>query len=115
MLAEFHDSAQLISLFAFSHVTILRRRPSTTKGANMERDDIKRWQARKIAETLHPSLNYLFRLRQRMEKKGFAPGDPYYQMVCRAYDGVQALWVQTHYLSCEGAGATSSTEEDDEA
>ena len=80
----------------------------------MERDDIKRWQAKKIAASLQPSLNYLLRLRQRMEKKGFVPGDPYYQLVSRAYDAMQTLWIQTHYLSCEGAGAPSSKEDDDE-
>jgi hypothetical protein len=47
--------------------------------ADMERDDIKKWQAKKIASSLQPSLNYLFRLRQQMEKVGFLPGDSYYQ------------------------------------
>jgi hypothetical protein len=44
---------------------------------DMERADIKRWQAKKIESSLHPSLNYLFRLFKRMEKKGFLPGDPW--------------------------------------
>jgi hypothetical protein len=80
----------------------------------MERDDIKRWQAKKIESSLYPSLNYLRRLRQRMEKRGFLPSDPYYQLVSRAYDVVHALWVQTHYLSCSGAGRSSSEEKDEE-
>jgi hypothetical protein len=79
----------------------------------MERDDIKRWQAAKISKSLQPSLSYLFRLRRRMEKKGFLPGDPYYQLVSAAYNAMHALWIQTHYLSCEGAGRSSSKAEDE--
>jgi hypothetical protein len=74
---------------------------------------IKRWQAKKIHAALHPSLNYLLRLRQRMEKTGFPPNDPYYQHVCRAYDSMQTLVNQTHYLTCNGVGRPCS-EEDDE-
>jgi hypothetical protein len=44
----------------------------------MDQNSIKRWQAKKIHEAMHPSMNYLLRLRKRMEKKGFPPSDPYY-------------------------------------
>jgi hypothetical protein len=37
----------------------------------MDRNGIKRWQAKKIHEAVYPSLNYLLRLRERMEKKVF--------------------------------------------
>ena len=80
----------------------------------MDQNSIKRWQAKKIHATLHPSLNYLLRLRQRMEKKGFPPSDPYYQHVCRAYDAMQTLVNQTHYLSCSGVGRPRSEEDDEE-
>jgi hypothetical protein len=73
----------------------------------MNRDDIKRWQAAKIAKSLSPSLSYLFRLRERMEKAGFVPGDPYFKLVVAAYDATHTLWVHTHYLSCDGAGRSS--------
>jgi hypothetical protein len=65
----------------------------------MERDDIKKWQAKKIAESLHPGLNYLFRLLHRMEKAGFRPDDSYYKLVSDAYNAVHKLWVHTHYMS----------------
>ena len=74
----------------------------------MERDDIKKWQAAMVAKSLQPGLNYLFRLRARMEKAGFLPGDPYFVLVSAAYNAVHSLWVQTHYLSCEGAGRASN-------
>ena len=57
----------------------------------MNRDSIEKWQAAKIGKALYPGLNYLLRLRQRMEKKGFPGNDPYYLAVCRAYDSMQAL------------------------
>jgi hypothetical protein len=76
----------------------------------MERDDIKRWQAAKISKSLQPSLGYLFRLRERMEKVGFLPSDPYFQLVSVAYNSMHALWVQTHYLSCTGVGRPSKDE-----
>jgi hypothetical protein len=79
----------------------------------MDQNSIKRWQAKKIHAVLHPSLNYLLRLRERMEKKGFLPSDLYYQHVCRAYDAMQTLVNQTHYLSCSGVGRPCS-EEDEE-
>jgi hypothetical protein len=31
-------------------------------------------------------MNYLLRLRTRMEKTGFKPDDPVYLKVCKAYD-----------------------------
>jgi hypothetical protein len=79
-------------------------------GKPMKQDDIKRWQARKLAEVLHPQLGYLYRLRSRMEKTGFLPSDPYYRLVEKAYDAVHALWIETHYMSCSGAGKSSIPE-----
>ena len=70
-------------------------------------------KAKKIAESLQPSLGYLFRLHQRMEKRGFLPSDPYYQLVCRAYDAMHVLCVQTHYLSCNGVGRPRRGDDDE--
>ena len=51
------------------------------------------------------TLGYLFRLRQRMDKRGFSPDDPLYQLVVNAYDALHPLTVELHYLSCkEGVG-----------
>ena len=76
----------------------------------MNRDLIEKWQAAKISKSLYPGLNYLLRLRQRMEKKGFPGNDPYYLAVCRAYDSMQALCVATHYLTCNGVGLPDRAE-----
>ena len=42
----------------------------------MNLDSIEKWQAAKISKSLYPGMNYLLRLRQRMEKRGFPPDDP---------------------------------------
>ena len=81
----------------------------------MDRTTIKRKQAATINKALWPSLNYLFRLQTRMVKVGFPPADPLYLLVSAAYDAVQRLHVETHYLSCKGVGRPSADgEEDDE-
>jgi len=42
----------------------------------MTRDDIQKWQAKKIRDALSPAGNYLARLRERMEKRGLPPAGP---------------------------------------
>ena len=42
----------------------------------MDQNFTKRWQAKKIHAALYPSVNYILRLRTRMENKGFLFGDP---------------------------------------
>jgi hypothetical protein len=37
----------------------------------MQRDDLKRWQARKLHQAISPSVGYFSRLQSRMEKRGF--------------------------------------------
>jgi phage anti-repressor protein len=80
----------------------------------MDQNSIKRWQAKKIHAALQPSMNYLLWLRERMEKKGFLPSDPYYQHVCRARDAMQTLVNQTYYMTCSGVGRPCSEEDDEE-
>jgi hypothetical protein len=75
----------------------------------MDQNSIKRWQAKKIHAALYPSLNYLLRLRERMEKN-YLPSDPYYQHVCRAYDAMKWLVNETYYLTCSGVGRPGSEE-----
>jgi hypothetical protein len=74
----------------------------------MSRGDIQKWQAKRISEALFPATNYLIRLRQRMEKRGFPHDDPLYREVCAAYDAIHRLGMSMHYLSCDGVGRPSS-------
>ena len=41
----------------------------------MDRDSVTKDQAKTINASVQPSLAYLFRLRERMTKTGFLPGD----------------------------------------
>jgi hypothetical protein len=68
---------------------------------------IERWQAAQLFKTLQPMVGYLSRLRTRMDKVGFVPSDPLYQRVRSAYESLQALFMQLHYLSCNGTGQPS--------
>jgi len=70
----------------------------------MTSDQLTKAQAKTIRDALFPGFNYLFRLRQRMEKAGFPPDDKLYQLVCNAYDAAHRLNVEVHYLSCDGVG-----------
>lgn len=70
----------------------------------MDRDSVKKSQATTINKALFPKLNYLYRLRKRMEEVGFPHDDKLYLLVCKAYDAMYALNVETHYLSCDGVG-----------
>lgn len=69
----------------------------------MHSNELRRDQAAALARGLHRGLNYLARLRARMERKGFPPGDPLFQLVDNAHDAVFKLSVRVHYLSC-GSG-----------
>jgi hypothetical protein len=66
-----------------------------------------------LSQQLRPVLNKLNRLRQRLEARGYLPGDPYYDVVLHATDAVHALCVKTHYASCDGGvgGAEQTTRE----
>jgi hypothetical protein len=71
---------------------------------------VQRWQAEKIKQAVGPMLSYLTRLRERMEKTGFVLTDRFMQTVHRAWEGVYALSVAVHYLSCEGGVGMESRE-----
>jgi hypothetical protein len=75
----------------------------------MDRDSVTKDQTKKINASVQPSLNYLFRLRERMVKKGFPPNDPLMKLVKNAYDCVQRLFIELHYLSCDGVGRPSES------
>lgn len=68
----------------------------------MDSSNLTIQQARTLTESLRRPLNYLGKLRRRMELTGFPPNDPLYQATTRAFNAMQELHVRTHYLSCEG-------------
>jgi hypothetical protein len=70
----------------------------------MDSSSLRRWQTAKLLDHIEPTLGYLSRLRARMQKVGFIPSDPLYQLVDRAYDAVHELRIKLHYLTCEGTG-----------
>jgi hypothetical protein len=70
----------------------------------MDRDTIKKSHAKKISGALFPGMNYLYRLRERMQKVGFPHNDQLYLLVCKAYDAMHHLSVEAHCLSCDGVG-----------
>jgi len=70
----------------------------------MDSRTMTRRQAALLNKALQPAVGYLYRLRERMQKVGFLPSDPLYKLVCKAYDSLHALFVELHYLSCDGAG-----------
>jgi hypothetical protein len=65
----------------------------------MDEQTIEPWPC--VRTALFPSINYLHRLRERMEKAGFPPDDKLFALVSKAYDAVHALFVELHYLGCE--------------
>jgi hypothetical protein len=73
----------------------------------MDRNSLTKDQAKKINASVQANLAYLFRLRERMVKAGFPPADPLFLLVERAYDSMHRLFVELHYLSCDGAGRPS--------
>jgi hypothetical protein len=68
---------------------------------------IRRSQAKELHRRLQPSLGYLYRLRERIQKVGFVPNDKLYALVSNAYESMHALCVEVHYMSCEGTGKTA--------
>ena len=76
----------------------------------MDSSTINPEQAAQVNRSLFRSLNYLARLRTRMERVGFPPRDHLMRLVDEAYNAVQALHVATHYLSCtSGVGRERRT------
>jgi len=88
--------------------------PSQPEGNDMDRETIKKSQAKTISTALLPGMNYLLRLRERMEKVGFPHDDKLYLLVCKAYDSMHRLSVEVHYLSCDGVGNPPKKEESEE-
>jgi hypothetical protein len=66
----------------------------------MRSSDLKVWQARALKSKIRPMLGYLNRLKRRMHRKGFPPGDPLLEAVTKAEVAMHELHVTAHYLSC---------------
>jgi hypothetical protein len=76
----------------------------------MDRDSITKDRAKAINASVQPSLGYLYQLRERMVKTGFPPGDPLITLMDQAYDSIHRLFIELHYLSCDGVGRPSVDE-----
>jgi len=66
----------------------------------MDSASLTREQVEKLIEVIGRQLNYLGRLRKRMEAMRFPHNDPIYLDVSAAWDATQRLSVRLHYLSC---------------
>jgi hypothetical protein len=66
----------------------------------MDSSHIRPEQALRLRRAIRRPLQYVGRLRQRMELLGFPPDDRLYLSVCRAFDALQELHVRAHYCSC---------------
>jgi hypothetical protein len=51
---------------------------------------LERSQAEAVFQDLHPSLGYLYRLKQRLVHVGFVESDKLYQLARKAFDSMQA-------------------------
>ena len=76
----------------------------------MNRESLQPWQADRLFQALYPGMNYLSRLKLRMEQVGFLPDDPLYRHVAAAYDAMFSLRVELHYLSCRSGVGKPSTQ-----
>jgi hypothetical protein len=69
---------------------------------------IKTEDARKINDKLAPAMRYIVKLYERMEKAGCPSDDSFRIALTRAYDAMQDLATELHYMSCkEGVGRPS--------
>ena len=51
---------------------------------------------------LRPTLGYLGRLQDRVEKQGFPPQDALLEVVRETRNEMQRLCMKLHYLTCKG-------------
>lgn len=64
-------------------------------------------QMARLNRGLFPGLNYLFRLKDRLEKLGVRESDSLFSLIMQAYDASRRLSQYAHYESVStGAGDT---------
>ena len=68
----------------------------------MDSGHLKPWQPKLRCAALRPTLGYLYRLRERMEKRRFPPEDKLLRLTATAYQALHALTIELHYMSCGG-------------
>jgi hypothetical protein len=66
----------------------------------MESKRLEPWQAQRVRDALFPLMNYVQRLRRRMEQ-AFPPDDKLLVLVCKLYDSLHELYNELHYQTCE--------------
>ena len=67
--------------------------------ARMTSDDLTAEQASRLYEALFPDVNYLLRLKKRLEDLRFAEDDPLLLAAAKAYDAAWELRQETHRRS----------------
>ena len=70
----------------------------------MSSDDLTKSQAKQLSESLFPGVNFLLRLKTRMEKSGFPQDDALYNLVSDAYDASWELYRELHMMAASGVG-----------
>ena len=68
----------------------------------MTNDDLTAEQLSAIAKALFPGVNYLLRLKARMQAKGFEPDDPLFVLACAAHEATNRLRLEVHARSASG-------------
>ena len=63
----------------------------------MNRSDVTSEQASKISKALFQTTGYLSRLRRRIERVGFPPGDATSVLVDAAFKALQHLSMDVHF------------------
>ena len=67
----------------------------------MESADLTLAQSQSMLTAVRRQLDYLDRLRRRMDATGFPPTDLLYQSTLRAFNAMQELSVRLHYVSSQ--------------
>jgi hypothetical protein len=58
--------------------------------AGVDSSQLKPWQAKVLCAALGPTVGYLCRLRDRMDKRGFPPKDELFRLTVAAYEALHA-------------------------
>jgi hypothetical protein len=75
--------------------------PASVSIADVDSTNLRTWQAKALYASIRPALGFLFRLRARMEKRGFPPNDKLLRLTANAFDSLHSLCIELHYMSCK--------------